>query len=226
MPSIIQLRGDTATNWQTVNPVLHNKELGFETNTGYCKIGNGTTPWNSLSYSFVGPQGPTGPTGAVGPTGPTGAVGPTGPQGLQGNSITGPTGPSVTGPTGPAGPTGPTGPVPTSVVTSYTAQQNFSASALTDGASIAWNLNTQQSAKVTLGGNRTLANPTNMVDGGTYAIIVKQDATGGRTLAYGTAYKWPSGIAPTLSTGANKVDVLTFISDGTYMYGVFSGDMR
>lgn len=102
----------------------------------------------------------------------------------------------------------------------YTAQQNFGTATLTDAASITWNLATQQVATVTLAGNRTLENPTNRVNGGTYIVIVKQDATGSRTLAYGTAYKWPGGTAPTLSTGANAVDIITFISDGTNMYAV------
>ena len=104
--------------------------------------------------------------------------------------------------------------------TTFTAQQNFGSSALSDGASISWNLNTAQVAHVTLGGNRTLANPTNMVNGGTYILRVVQDGTGSRTLAYGTAYKWPGGTAPTLSTAAGAVDILTFVSDGTNMYGV------
>lgn len=92
--------------------------------------------------------------------------------------------------------------------------------ALTDGASIAWNVANGAAASVTLGGNRTLANPSGLQAGGTYVLIVKQDATGSRTLAYGSAYKWPGGTAPTLSTAANAVDVLTFISDGTALYGV------
>ena len=112
----------------------------------------------------------------------------------------------------------------TDVAQEYTAAQNFDAATLTDGASIAWNLNTQQVGIVTLGGNRTLANPTNQKAGGTYIMIVKQDATGSRTLAYGTAYKWPSGDAPVLSTGANDVDILTFVSDGTNMYGAIQQD--
>ena len=112
----------------------------------------------------------------------------------------------------------------TDVAQEYTAAQNFNAATLTDGASISWNLNTQQVGIVTLGGNRTLANPTNQKAGGTYIVIVKQDATGSRTLAYGTAYKWPGGTAPTLSTGANDVDILTFVSDGTNMYGAIQQD--
>lgn len=101
----------------------------------------------------------------------------------------------------------------------FTAQQNFASNALTDGASIAWNLNTQQAAHVTIGGNRTLANPTNMVNGGTYVLRVVQDGTGTRTLAYGANYTWPGGNIPVLSTAAGAVDVLTFLSDGVNMYG-------
>lgn len=102
----------------------------------------------------------------------------------------------------------------------YTKQQNFGTATLTDGANIAWNLDDGQSAKVTLGGNRTLDNPTNMIDGGTYILRVIQDATGSRTLGFGTAYKWPGGTPPTLTTTANAVDILSFVSDGTNMYGV------
>jgi hypothetical protein len=102
----------------------------------------------------------------------------------------------------------------------YTKQHNFNATTLTDGVNISWNLDDNQVASVTLAGNRTLDNPTNLKDGATYVLTVKQDATGSRTLAYGTAYKWPGGTAPTLSTGANAVDILTFVCDGTNMYGV------
>jgi hypothetical protein len=105
-------------------------------------------------------------------------------------------------------------------VNAFTAQQNFTEATLTDGASIAWNMNTQQVAKVTLGGNRTLANPTNLVAGGTYVLRVIQDGTGSRTLGYGSAYKWANGVVPTLSTAANAVDLLSFYSDGINLYGV------
>lgn len=97
---------------------------------------------------------------------------------------------------------------------------------LTDGASIAWNLTGKQVATVTLGGNRTLSNPTNMKSGGTYILTVKQDATGSRTLSYDTAYKWSGGTAPTLTTTANAVDIITFISDGTNMYGTIITDFQ
>ena len=106
----------------------------------------------------------------------------------------------------------------------FTRQKNFNSQALTDAASIAWNLDTQQAASVTLAGNRTLANPTNMRDGGTYLLRVTQDGTGGRTLAFGSAYKWPGGSAPTLSTAPGAVDLITFASDGVSMLGSISQD--
>ncbi len=112
--------------------------------------------------------------------------------------------------------------VVTDILTSvglYTAQQNFSLATLTDAATISWNLNTAQVATVTLAGSRTLANPTNMVAGGTYVLIVKQNASGNNTLGYSSVYKWADASIPVLSTAANAVDVLTFVSDGTNMYG-------
>jgi hypothetical protein len=61
MPINIQLRRDTASNWSAENPVLKSSELAAETNTRKIKIGNGSTPWNSLPYA--GTLGPTGRNG-------------------------------------------------------------------------------------------------------------------------------------------------------------------
>ena len=46
----IQLRRDTAANWTSTNPTLASGEMGFETDTGLFKIGNGSTAWTSLAY--------------------------------------------------------------------------------------------------------------------------------------------------------------------------------
>lgn len=108
----------------------------------------------------------------------------------------------------------------TDVAQEYTATQNFNATTLTDGANISWDAAANQVASVVLGGDRTLDDPTNMVDGATYILTVKQDATGTRTLAYGDAYKWAGGTAPTLTTDASAVDILKFVCDGASMYGV------
>ena len=100
----------------------------------------------------------------------------------------------------------------------------YSTQTLTDGASIAWDVSLGVMATVTLTDNRALANPTNLVNGASYILIVKQDATGGRTLSYGDKYLFPDGIEPVLSTGANAVDMIAFLSDGTNMYGSFLGN--
>ena len=48
----IQVKRSTASSWTSVNPILDAGEIGFETDTGYFKIGNGSTAWNSLSYTI------------------------------------------------------------------------------------------------------------------------------------------------------------------------------
>jgi len=88
---------------------------------------------------------------------------------------------------------------------------------LVDGATInldALLASDVKAAQLVLGGNRTLANPTNLVDGARLVIPLKQDATGTRTLAYGSKWKFAGG-APALSTAANAQDLLT----GTYDAG-------
>ena len=109
----------------------------------------------------------------------------------------------------------------TATAREYTKTQNFNATTLSDGANISWDLSQNQVAVVTLAGNRTLDAPSNQVAGATYILIVKQDGTGNRTLnTSASAYKFPGGTEPTLSTGANAVDILSFVSDGSSMFGV------
>ena len=47
----IVLRNDLAANWTTNNPIMLTGELGVESDTGYFKIGDGTTTWNDLPYA-------------------------------------------------------------------------------------------------------------------------------------------------------------------------------
>jgi hypothetical protein len=79
---------------------------------------------------------------------------------------------------------------------------------LTDGATVSWDLSTAINAKVTLGGNRTLAvsNPTL---GATYSLGVTQDGTGSRTMTWPASFDWGSAGAPTLTTTASKRDRIT-----------------
>lgn len=81
---------------------------------------------------------------------------------------------------------------------------------LTDASSIAVDMSTGYNFTVTLAGNRTLANPTNTKVGQTGIILVNQDGTGSRTLAFGSAYKFANGTAPTISSTANSVNALSY----------------
>ena len=55
----IQVRRDTVANWTSVDPILAQGEPGYETDTGLLKMGDGLTPWNSLSYfsDLLNPNG-------------------------------------------------------------------------------------------------------------------------------------------------------------------------
>jgi hypothetical protein len=83
--------------------------------------------------------------------------------------------------------------------------------ALTDGATITPDFAAGQNFSVTLAGNRTLANPTDIVAGQTGSVVVTQDGTGSRTLAYGTYWDFAAGTAPTLTTTAAAVDRLDYV---------------
>lgn len=78
--------------------------------------------------------------------------------------------------------------------------------ALTDAATIAWNMNDGYNAKVTLGGNRIIGTPTNPVEGRTYTLQLIQDGTGSRTITSWGVLDFGSAGNPTLSTGAGKKD--------------------
>lgn len=102
----------------------------------------------------------------------------------------------------------------------YEKTQNFNATTLTDAATIAWDASSNQVTQVTITDNRTMGLPTNLIDGGTYVLHVIQDATGSRTITWNAIFKWSGGTAPTLTTTASARDIISFISDGTNMYGI------
>ena len=81
---------------------------------------------------------------------------------------------------------------------------------LTDAATIAVDMGTFINATVTLGGNRTLGNPTNTKEGQSGVIEIVQDGTGSRTLAYGTSWEFAGGSAPTVSTAPGASDTLYY----------------
>ena len=92
---------------------------------------------------------------------------------------------------------------------------------LTSSSTITVNCALASIHKVTLG-TSTEFNISNLPTGGTVTLIITQDGTGSRTATFGTdgstAVKFPGG-APTLSTGAGDIDVVTIINDGTNFLG-------
>jgi len=101
----------------------------------------------------------------------------------------------------------------THVVNIFNRNQSVSPLPLTDGATINTDASLSNVFKVTLGGNRTLANPTNLTDGMVLNWVLRQDGTGGRTLAYGSKFKWAGGTAPTLTTTAGAVCLISSLYD-------------
>ena len=95
------------------------------------------------------------------------------------------------------------------------AKLNYSETTLTDDSTITWDASTQDVAKVTLGGNRTLGSASNGTTGQFISLLIIQDGTGSRTLTWNAAYEFASDTAPTLTTTANLGDVFVFRYNGS-----------
>jgi hypothetical protein len=105
----------------------------------------------------------------------------------------------------------------------YSRAHNFAATALTiTSGTVPWNLAENQVATLNVTTNSTMNTPTNPQAGCTYVMIVTQGTGGNNTLSFSTAYKFTGGVAPVLSTGSAQVDVLSFVTNGTVLYGVSS----
>lgn len=114
----------------------------------------------------------------------------------------------------------------TDVAQTYTAAQRGNIATLTDGATITPDFATANNFTVTLGGNRTIANPTNLTAGQSGSIFIVQDGTGSRTAAWGSYWDFAAGTAPTLTAGAaNVVDRVDYVvRTTTSIHAVFTGN--
>ena len=81
--------------------------------------------------------------------------------------------------------------------------------------------------ELTLTGNctYTFSNPPGSGIGGSFTLIQKQDGSGSRTVSWPASVDWAGGSGPTISSGANDVDVFTFVTTdaGTTWYGFTAG---
>jgi hypothetical protein len=75
---------------------------------------------------------------------------------------------------------------------------------------------------LTLTGNCTFTFPA-ATAGRQFTLILKQDATGSRTITWPSAVRWVSGAAPTITPIASRTDVISFVADGTYWLGFVGG---
>ena len=101
----------------------------------------------------------------------------------------------------------------------WEASQTYVETTLTDVDPIDWNPAIDQVTKVTIGANRTLnAQPTHKA-GGTYILTIIQDGIGNRTITWGAEFKWEAATPPVLAAGASQRTILSFLSNGTNLYG-------
>lgn len=110
---------------------------------------------------------------------------------------------------------------------SFTKAQRGKVVALADGAVITPDFDAGNNFSVTLGGNRTLANPTNLTAGQSGVIAATQDATGGRVLSFGSYFKFKNGEVPVLATTANAVTCLAYqVVSPTVIWLAGSGELK
>lgn len=90
---------------------------------------------------------------------------------------------------------------------------------LTDGATIAIDWDDGATQYVVLGATGRTVTFANPLTGEVYRLIIIQDATGSRTITTWPTVEWAGGAAPTLSTAANAIDIVTLLYVGTTYYG-------
>jgi len=118
------------------------------------------------------------------------------------------------------------GPITGTVTTQSQSIGQITDSALTSGL-IALNFATGNNFEFVLGGNSTLNSPTNVSGGQTGVITIRQDDVGSRTLAYSGVWNFAAGTAPTLTTTASGVDILSFYcTSPTEVQAVVTADYK
>lgn len=81
---------------------------------------------------------------------------------------------------------------------------------ITFGATTTFDFSTFINAGITLTGNITTMNVSNVKAGQAGSILFGQDATGGRTTVWNSIFKFAGGVTPVLSTAPNTFDVLFY----------------
>lgn len=103
--------------------------------------------------------------------------------------------------------------VQTNQSNTFTKAQIVTPVALTSAATITVDASLSNNFKLTMTVSGQLANPTNLVDGQVINIRVAQDGTGGRSLTFGSMYKFAGGDVPANTLVPGAVDYLTCVYD-------------
>jgi hypothetical protein len=85
---------------------------------------------------------------------------------------------------------------------------------------VPWDLSGIQIAKLRLTSNRSISAPTSMTLG-TYVLHVQQDEYGGRLLTFDPVFCFIEDVPPQIDPGANRRTILSFICDGTNLFGSY-----
>jgi hypothetical protein len=89
---------------------------------------------------------------------------------------------------------------------------------VTSASTLSLTNGTVQTATLTASTACTFTMPT-ATAGKSFVLLLKQAATTGNGTATFTGVKWSSAGTPTITAAAGKMDILTFIADGTNWYG-------
>ncbi len=84
---------------------------------------------------------------------------------------------------------------------------------------INWNDGNFQMLSLAAGSGNVTLTLVNPLPGGSYVLKVIQRASSPANIVWPVTVKWPSGTAPTISTGANAIDLVSLIWDGTNYFG-------
>lgn len=183
MSVTIQSRGDTAANWTSVDPVLHAREIGVETDTFKAKIGNGVTAWTSLPYWTLGTLAVLevfGRTGAITAEDGDYTAAMVGALSILGGILEGWV-------------------APCEVMLSQSA------------GSVAINARAGNSFLLPLTASGwTIEVPSEPSPGQKIEIVMGQDPSGSRTVAWADGWNFGAGSAPTLTTTPGATDILVF----------------
>lgn len=104
----------------------------------------------------------------------------------------------------------------------YTTHYTEATYTVNSGTALTLSLSNGSTQLITLTGNCTFTMPT-ATAGKSFLVQLKTGA-GAFTAAF-TGVKWAGGTAPTITTTAARMDMLSFFADGTNWYGVVAGQV-